>query len=432
MIRLRLNRWSFAVALGTIALAGCLGPHAIAPLPSRADDASFDPQSAEHGYKVLYNFRGGADGAKPQAPLLPLDGKLYGTTPSGGRCSFDATGCGTVFVVNASGDERVLHQFAAYPDGALPYGGLIATKGELYGTTSLGGARSDASSGAIYAITPSGSERIVYSFAPDHDGKFPSGELLAVNGKFYGTTRQGGASRGPCYSVSCGTIFDLTPAGKERVLYSFSGGFPSKDAQSPHGGLTLANGVFYGTTYFGGKFGEGTVFRVTASGKEQVLHNFSLQADGGYPSGPLVFLHGELYGTVGAGGANGGGGVFAIGTNGKERSLHIFKGGSSDGSGPIGGLVFLNGSFYGTTVSGGTGKCFSNDSSCGTIFKIMPSGKESVLYKFKGGRDGAAPFSGLTVLNDVLYGTTSGGGAGRCSPSSGGTAGCGTVFRILP
>jgi uncharacterized repeat protein (TIGR03803 family) len=381
-----------------------------------------------HGYKVLYSFKGGKDGQTPASSLLNVNGKLYGTTLSGGGCTGSSLGCGTVFELSVSGAEHVLHRFAGYPkDGAFPYAGLVDFKNLLYGTTSEDGSSFD---GTVYTITTSGSEHILYSFTGD-DGKFPAADLLQVNGALFGTTRYGGPPQN-CYSETCGTVFALTTSGKEHVVHSFKASQPPKDGVWPYSGLTFVHGAFYGTTTLGGAYGLGTVFRVTASGKEQVVYSFQGHHDGARPQSPVLSLNGELYGITTGGGAYGFGTVFALTTSGKEKLVYVFKGGPTDGNGPNGRLAVINGVLYGTTYTGGTRVCFSNGSHCGTIFKLTTSGQETVLYNFKGGKDGGGPGKGLTALNGVLYGTTSFGGTGACTSVSQGTKGCGTVFQILP
>jgi uncharacterized repeat protein (TIGR03803 family) len=146
-----------------------------------------------------------------------------------------------------------------------------------------------------------------------------------------------------------GTVFAVTPAGSERVVYSFRHG---PDGAQPLAGLIDVNDVLYGTTYSGGTHGEGTVFAVTSAGTERVLHNFDAQNsfDGAQPLAGLIDVDGVLYGTTSAGGY-GWGTVFTITTAGTERVLYAFHGG--DGWAPYGGLTDVGGVLYGTTSLGG-------------------------------------------------------------------------------
>jgi uncharacterized repeat protein (TIGR03803 family) len=384
---------------------------------------------AKSSYRLLYAFKGGADGSQPEADLTAVDGKLYGTASSAGdeNC-FSGFGCGTVFQMTLSGAYRVLHRFVG-SDGADPAAGLLEFKGNLYGTTADGGSEGQ---GTVYRITTSGQERALYSFLYyDGDGRTPTSELVADNGVLYGTTRYGG--RGGCYSSSsCGTVFALTLAGKEKILYKFASSFPPKDGVEPWAGLTLVGGEFYGATIFGGTAGAGTIYSVTSTGKEAVRYSFPARHNGMYPETQLIELNGELYGVTTIGGAYGLGMIYAVSPSGKERILHAFKGSPDDGAYPASRLTAVNGVLYGTTRWGGTHQCSSKGTACGTVFSVTPTGKESVLYSFAGGKDGAIPEAGLVYVNGTLYGTTYGGGGGKCGATSASPGGCGTIFSIAP
>jgi uncharacterized repeat protein (TIGR03803 family) len=199
---------------------------------------------------VLHNFTLSPDGAYPYAPPTALNGSLYGTTYQGG--TKDSTyGYGTVYKVTPSGAEHILHKFTGPPgDGEYPHSGLLAVNRTLYGTTSGGGAYS---SGTVYAISPSGAERIIYSFKGGPDGVDPYGGVIAVNGDLYGTTSSGG-------KYNQGTVYEVTKSGTERVLHSFTGVAP--DGSDPIAGLVNLNGTLYGTTFYGGKHGDGIVFKI--------------------------------------------------------------------------------------------------------------------------------------------------------------------------
>lgn len=165
-----------------------------------------------------------------------------------------------------------------------------------------------------------------------------------------------------------------------------------------HQGNTL-----YGTTVSGGAYGSGTVFDVTTAGTEEVLYSFTGGADGAYPYAALFLKGSNLYGTTTEGGAYGYGTVFNLALAGTYTVLHSFAG-SPDGSSPVGSGVVLDkqGNLYGTTQWGGA---YNN----GTVFDITKSGTEKMLYSFTGGTDGAEPMAGLVLdaTNNNLYGTTS-------------------------
>jgi len=299
--------------------------------------------------RVLYSFGGNTDGAYPCSGLTVVNGKLYGTTQTGG-----AHGWGTVFGVSPSGSERVVYSFRAGNDGAAPYAGVLYLKGKLYGTTVEGGAKGW---GAIFETSLTGHERVLYSFkAGTKDGGYPYGDLVAVNGTLYGTTKEGG-------SEGWGTVFTSGLTGAERVLYSFKAG--TKDGGYPFDGLTYLDGKFFGTTKEGGSTGWGTVFVVDVTRQEHVVYSFKSGSDGAYPYARLTAIDGVLYGTTVEGNNKNWGTVFRVGTTGNERVLYSFKAGH-DGAAPFGQLTYLDGRFYGTTQGGGV------NGGWGTAFSIRP------------------------------------------------------------
>jgi uncharacterized repeat protein (TIGR03803 family) len=181
--------------------------------------------------------------------------------------------------------------------------------------------------------------------------------------------------------------------------------------------LNYQNGKFYGTTYSGGANNEGTVFSLTLSGTERVLHSFGASGDAENPRGALLHFGKRFYGTTVNGGTSGDGTVYAITPSGRETVLHSF-GGPPDGVAPYDQLAAFQGVLYGTTYDGGSGGCGSSNG-CGTIFRITSTGHESVLHSFTSNPDGAHPWAGLVVAKDGMYGTATLGGSG-----------VGTIFRI--
>ena len=369
-------------------------------------------------YALLYSFRAHGkrpDGNQPSAGLVEVNGTLYGTTYKGG-----AYGTGTIFSITLGGAEKVLHSFAPYPhrsDGSYPLGSLAVLRGVLYGTTEGGGKYRD---GTVFSITTRGKEKALYSFAGGTDGAGPVAGLIDVSGTLYGTTEAGGGVG--CDGYGCGTVFSITASGKETVLHSF-GGAGSGDGAEPSAGLVNVNGTLYGTTYSGNASGVyGTVFAITPSGKETVLHGFKgSPSDGAEPWAGLVNVNGTLYGTTSVGGANscqssnqGCGTVFSITPSGTENVLYSFKGGTSDGGVPRASLLNVNGTIYGTTYYGG-------ENGGGTVFSITSSGGETVIHNFAA-RDGGEPQADLINVNGTLYGTT----------TYGGRANRGTVFSLSP
>ncbi len=236
--------------------------------------------------------------------------------------------------------------------------------------------------------------------------------ILGGDGNFYGTTENGG-------SGGFGTVFRVTTSGALTVLANFDSFNTGGD---PYGGVMLGpDGNLYGTTYFSGPGGVGTVFRVTTDGVLTRLYSFSRMGwtgsyytnnDGGYPyAGLALGPDGCLYGATSGGGSNGSGTLFKITTNGVLTTT-LFSFSALSGSPPTnttGARPYArltlgpDGNFYGTTFLGGT----KGD---GTVFRVTTDGAFTVLVNFVG-TNGVGPQGALTVGPDSsLYGTTVNGG----------------------
>jgi len=371
---------------------------------------------------VLYSFCPQypcVDGEFPSAGVVfDQKGNLYGTTRNGGtqnnNCGY---GCGVIFKLTPKGKETVLYTFTGGADGAQPFAGLVFDqKGNLYGTTNLGGA---SNGGVVFKLTPKGKYTVLYSFCSQSgctDGGYPAaGLVFDRKGNLYGTTYNGGAYNAYCSDYGCGVVFKLTPKGKYAVLYSFCAQTNCTDGYAPVAGLILdQEGNLYATTYNGGAHNGGVVFKLTPKGKEIVLYSFCAEincADGASPAAGLVFdQKGNLHGTTYRGGEPGGGGVvFKLTPEDKETVLYSFcwQVNCTDGDGPQAGVIFdQKGNLYGTTADGG-------EQYSGVVFKLTPEGKETVLYSSCGQRCayGAYPSAGLIFdQKGNLYGTTQGGG----------------------
>ena len=354
------------------------------------DGLGGDPISPQWAtsFTKLHSFDG-KDSASPSAGLVQAtDGNLYGTTTVGG-----ADGYGSVFKIAPSGTLSTLHSFAGSPkDGANPQAGLIqATNGNLYGTTENGGSNGY---GTVFKITPSGTLTTLYSFGSQSgDGVFPQvGLIQATDGNLYGTTGHGGSN-------GYGTVFKITPGGALTTVYSFCSQSGCKDGALPQTGLIQAtDGNLYGTSN-GGAHGDGTVFKITPGGRLTTLHSFD-GTDGEVPGSALVqATGGNFYGTTAFGGAHGDGTVFKITPSGTLTTLHSFDG--TDGTVPNGLLQATNGNFYGTTFSGANDSCYFIGS-CGTVFEITPSGKLTTLHSFDS-TDGANPNLLVQDTNGSFY-----------------------------
>jgi uncharacterized repeat protein (TIGR03803 family) len=304
---------------------------------------------------------------------------------------------------------------------------LEELNGKLYGTTVVGGFFGN---GTVFSLTTSGKEKVLHSFEGGYaDGSEPLGNLIKLNGKLYGTTYIGGGTSSLCSGGGCGTVFSITTTGKETILHRFD---EATDGALPEAGLLAVHGVMYGTTALGGAYppsGKGTVFSVTPTGTENVLYRFQGSPDGDQPQARLADLDGTLYGTTSLGGtatqcADGCGTVFSITPGGNETVLHSF-GTSGDGLYPEARFAKVNGKLYSTTSEGGTVSQPCGNG-CGTIFSITMTGVETILYEFTGGTMGWYPLSGVHRLHGTLYGTAAYGGSGCASN------GCGIVYALSP
>jgi uncharacterized repeat protein (TIGR03803 family) len=239
--------------------------------------------------------------------MIDSAGHLYGVTQDGGP-----SGWGSVFELTQTQSgwtENILYGFNGLGDGGAPYSALVMdSAGNLYGTTTAGGAHNK---GTVFELTPSGggwSEQVLYSFTGGNDGGQPVAGVIFDNaGNLYGATASWGSGGG-------GTVFKLTPSGGSwtySVLTSLTG------ADGPVASLTMdASGNLYGTTFMDDSFGYGSVFKLTQAGGNWTytdLHDFTGGADGGYPGGGVVVdSTGNLYGTAVTGGANGFGVIYQI------------------------------------------------------------------------------------------------------------------------
>jgi uncharacterized repeat protein (TIGR03803 family) len=309
--------------------------------------------SPSGAYTQLYSFGSSlTDGNSPVAGLVQgTDGNFYGTTQYGGL-----TGVGTVFRISSTGVYTNLYSFGYAPDGFNPYAPLVqGSDGNFYGTTYFGGPRGV---GTLFRISPGGTYTNIYSFGSSPaDGNFPvAGLVQGDDDRFYGTTQDGGM-------YGYGTIFRISPSGAYTNLYSFGGSLT--DGNDLVAGLVQGrDDNFYGTTFAGGIYGSGTVFRISPAGVYTNLYSFgSYPADGNSPGAGLVQgSDGNFYGTTFGGGIYSSGTLFQISASGAYSNLYSFGGSPADGDGPGAGLVQgSDGNFYGTTGNGGT-----NDE--GTVF----------------------------------------------------------------
>jgi uncharacterized repeat protein (TIGR03803 family) len=329
-----------------------------------------------------------------------------------------------------AGSEQVLYQFKSPQDGQHLLNGVLLLNGKIYGVTYEGGT---AGWGTVFELThhkAGWTKKTLYNFTRGKDGGLPITKLAADKaGNLYGTTIEGGSYLGGCPGeggAGCGVVFKLTRGlgrGKLTVIHRFNG----EDGANPEGNLVWDDaGNLYGTAA-GGKScgvecGDGVVFSLSPPGtawKYAVIHRFTGGSDGAGPGYLLRGSDGSLYGVTGGGGAHGNGTLFKLSPSGRRWSLttlYSFTGGA-EGTGPSGPLLLSGGVFYGTMWDYGY--------ACGVVYQVARSNgtwQESVLHSLADDGDGCYPFSGVTMDSyGNLYGTDQGGSVG---------GGYGTIFKL--
>ena len=296
----------------------------------------------------------------------------------------------------------VLYNFSGPPNGEYPYAGVVRNAaGNLYGTASQGGSGNCYQGcGMVFKIDHTGKETVLHSFTGGSDGGYPYPGLIEdPAGDLYGTTFSGG-------STGSGTVFKLTKSGKETVLHDFKG---PEGCQPIASLLRDSDGNFYGTTNACGSYTWGTVFKMNKTGEVTALHSFS-GPDGASPywSSVVMDAKGNLYGTTNQGGPYNWGAVFKLNKSGKITVLHTFAGGTQDGCYPTGTPTLdTHGDLYGMA------ECGANNA--GVIWRVSGKGTETIVHNFAGGSsDGKYPGADASMILDAegnLYGLTAGGGA---------------------
>jgi uncharacterized repeat protein (TIGR03803 family) len=299
--------------------------------------------------------------------------------------------------------EKVLWNFGGGSDGSGPWSNYFISdaKGNLYAATAAGGTYS---AGTVFMLSPAGKETVLYEFTGSNgDGNGPHGRLaFDAKGNIYGTTQGGGAN-------GTGTVYELSPkkggGWTEKVIYTFSA--TGADGTAPSGGMTFAaDGTMYSTTPDGGAYGAGTVFSLkkTSKGwKQTVIQSLNGSSNGGFPyEGLMMDTAGNLYGAAPTGGASGQGVIYRLSHTNQgwvDTVLHSFTGQNGDGAGLywIDLISDKSGNIYGATSFGGT-------NGTGTVWELVYSTtkktySERILYEFgaSGSGDGNNPYGGLAM-----------------------------------
>lgn len=352
------------------------------------------------------------------------DGNFYGVAMNGGTNG----GHGTVFRVSPQGALSPIFHFngtnGSYPDATL----LLASDGNFYGSTVFGGLGFNGTLpygygngfGTLFRVSPAGEFATLVTFNGTN-GAYPRCTLTeSVDGLLYGTatgtyhsyfTNTGGQ----------GTVFTLTTNGQHSTLFKFNG----TNGESPMGKLLELEGDFYGITWSGGASNLGTVFRITTNGDMTTLVNFA-GTNGSNPySGVVRAGDGQLYGTtISSSVGHSYGKIFRMTTNGILTTIHSFNGVNGQFADALLALG-QDGALYGTTANGGQPNYGQISGNLGTIYQVTTNGGFTTLLAFNN-INGAVPVAELVLDDDgSFYGTTYSGGVS-------GNSQVGTIFHFGP
>lgn len=401
IIALPTPRYLLWASIAAMAISGCGGnaDHQMAAAQSGGStQASLRHRPVKDTpFTVLHNFNpfvGDAISPGNGKLVEAADGNFYGATYFGGL-----NRAGAVFKVTPDGVETVIHSFPDASTGAAhgPTSGLALDKdGNMVGVAGLGAKNN---CGVIYMISTTG------TYAELHDFGIAAGDgctsdtdmTYASDGNFYGMTRYGG-------TYGKGVVYRLSGTGDYTVLYSF--GAHAADAVNPQASrlVEAPDGMLYGTSEYGGDNGDGTLFSITTAGEEAVLYSFGPNDPlGHYPASALALGYdGNLYGTTPEVGMKYGGTIFKYSPRGRVSLVHTF----TDGAVPLGAelLPMPNGDLYGVTYFGGTGM--------GTLYVYSTATNTHTQLLALNAQTGFNPTTGLTLDTDGhMYGLASGGGA---------------------
>lgn len=373
----------------SVVMMRCLLVGFAVALTALASAMSANAAPKKSQFKVLHNFAGGTKDGCTSNSRITTDGagNIYGTSLF---CGLDNGG--VVFKLASDGTETILHAFTGGPDGLEPHGGVtLMRNGDMYGTTTGGGKNRF---GTLFKLTRKDKLKVLHDFV-NNEGEGATGNLYRDKaGNFYGTSPIGGAG-------GSGTVFKYGTDGTFTVLHTFNG----TDGSNPNEGLVADKAdSLYGVAFEGGTHNWGTVFKIDSAGNFSTLHNFTDSPDGAEPFGRLAIdRDGNLYGSTVRGGTSGLGTVFKLAPDGTLTTLYSFTNGTG-GANPYGDMLLVGKDLFSTTTTGGDPSC-----RCGVIYEITSKGNEKVLHTFTG-TDGSGYSAGLTLDNDMFYGTVQNGG----------------------
>ena len=396
------------------------------------------------GFTVLVN---GSDGAQPRGGLVLSGDSFYGTASAGGspgagivfKVGTNGTGFATLHTFSAATNESVLaDNNYANSDGAIPLGTPAVSGGVLYGTTEIGGTFGV---GTIFRLNTDGTGFTnLYNFTNGMDGAYPQAGMVLAGNTLYGTTSGSQAFPNDA-AAEASSIFKINTDGTGFTnLYDFSplSFSTNSDGSTPLSGLAVGGDMLYGTAFYGGSGGGGTLFKINTNGMGfTAIHSFPVplrgtnnDPDGANPAGGLILSGNTLYGTTSFGGPKisldpkdigGPGTLFQVNTDGTGFvTLYAFTN-AFEGTAPKGGLVLLGSTLYGTTSTGGNGNA-------GTVFQLDTSGTGfATLHTFPSQQQGT-PVGDLVAIGNTVYGTSEFG----APVSASSLTGAGSVFAVTP
>jgi uncharacterized repeat protein (TIGR03803 family) len=396
------------LSVGRSAAIGVLLQALLALVMASAPAAAQNPN-------LVYAFTGGPDGGAPVFLLPDLAGNLYGTTLTGGNLVVDSQGFedsyGTVFKLAPNGNLATLHTFSG-SDGWGPRALARDSAGNIYGVTGVGGDLGCGSPytngcGLVFKIDTHGNFSVLHTFEGIPDGWLPYSLVIDTAGNLYGTTAWGGiAGCGPGPGYGCGTVFKIDTHGTFTTLYTVTGG---NDGAYIYSNLLLdATGNLYFATWSNGSGGDGALLKLSPSGSLTIFYSFDSTHGCCDTAWLALDPTGNIYGTTTYGGdQNNDGSVYKVTPSRAYSTVFTFNG--TNGSRPTGPIALdANGNLYGTTPQGGSS--LSNYGcggiGCGAVFKVTPSGQETVLYNFSRAVDGYQPYGAVLDSAGHLYGMT--------------------------
>gem|GEM_PF-5230896 len=363
---------------------------------------SFDPTNVT--FEKLFDITETNSRNRSYTALTPFNDIMYGVLTSD-DFSFPVRNVGTLFSFDPEKrDFKNLVEFGQSNEGGrYPESGLVEYKRVLYGTTLYGGKYGN---GTIYSFDPlMGTHKKLFDFNYTGSGSEPSTELTLNNSIFYGVTRTGGL-------YGYGTLFSFDPLSETfQKIHDFDG---SNSGSGPSAGLTLFNGVLYGTTDFGGLNNDGTLFAFDPTENTyQKLFDFDRTTSGAQPSEALTIYDEKLYGITNWGGINNAGVLFSFDpVVSTYHKIFEFSFNGPFGAWPSAPLIPFKDKLYGSTRLGGKGTLFSLDPVSGEMSKQLPIGASL----------GISPVATLTVFEERIYGLKLRGGKNNY----------GTIFQLDP